>query len=90
MPSGLVGLMGAPYARNSVDLVVTGIDHSRDIPERILPAFPVLFIHICGLRLHFLVWTLSTVITFNCTRYRDVGRKGNGIRELRQRAKFEG
>jgi hypothetical protein len=30
---------GAPYAQNSVDLVVIGIDHSRGIPEQILPGF---------------------------------------------------
>jgi hypothetical protein len=46
-------------------LIVTGIDHSRGTPERILPGFPVLSIHICGLRLRFLIWTLlSTVTTF--------------------------
>jgi hypothetical protein len=53
-PSGLAW-WGAPYARNSVDLVVTGIDRDRRAPERNLSGFSVLSIHICSLRLHFLV-----------------------------------
>jgi hypothetical protein len=43
-----------------VDLVVTGIDHSRGTPEQILPGFPVLSIR--GLRLRFLVWTLLSMV----------------------------
>jgi hypothetical protein len=54
---------GAPYAQNSVDLVVTGIDHSRSTPEQILPGFPVLSIYIYSLRLYFLVWTLLSIVT---------------------------
>ena len=36
VPSGLAGLVGAPYARNSVDLVITGINRNRRTSERIL------------------------------------------------------
>jgi hypothetical protein len=57
--------LGAPYARNSVDLVVTGIDRDRRAPERNLSGFSVPSIHICTPCLRFLVWTLlSTMTTF--------------------------